>query len=93
MFDYLSSNYFKSIYPITIMGSRQRQETKILQDIGASVSIVKEGFLRILNHENRQKPCSSALKTSGGNLPEAHCKMWLDVTVNEHSFPHMGEIQ
>lgn len=73
---------------MTIKGIFQGVETTILLDTGASVSIGKEGFLHILNHENRRIPCPSALKTASGDLIEAHSNVGLDVTVNKHPFPY-----
>ncbi|XP_018651543.1 LOW QUALITY PROTEIN: KRAB-A domain-containing protein [Schistosoma mansoni] len=87
-FSHLSSYYSESVYPITIAGSLQGLQTTILLDTGASVSIVREGFLSTLNRINRQKPCSSTLKTAGGDLLDVRSKVWLEVTVNRHSFLH-----
>ncbi|CAH8599440.1 unnamed protein product [Schistosoma rodhaini] len=87
-FSHLSSYYSESVYPITIAGSLQGIQTIILLDTGASVSIVREGFLSTLDRISRQKPCFSTLKTAGGDLLEVRSKVCLEVTVNKRSFLH-----
>ncbi|CAH8528218.1 unnamed protein product [Schistosoma turkestanicum] len=85
---YLSSCHVNQIGPTTLKGIVQGVVTEILLDTGASVSLIKEEFLKRLNHKAQRKRCSSALTTAGGEPLKVCYKTALDLTLGKCSFRH-----
>nr|CAX83699.1 Gag-Pol polyprotein [Schistosoma japonicum] len=83
---HLSSCHVNHACPITIRGRVQGAEIEILLDMVASVSLIKEKFLRKLNHKTQQNRCPSALITASDGPLKVCSKMWLDLTIEKHPF-------
>ncbi|CAI2734794.1 unnamed protein product [Schistosoma spindalis] len=85
---HLSSCHVNHISPTTLKGRVQGVEIDILLDTGASVSLIKEAFLKRLHHKVQQKRCSSALITASGDPLKVCYKTELDLTMERCSVRH-----
>ncbi|TNN13672.1 Gag-Pol polyprotein, partial [Schistosoma japonicum] len=85
---YLSSCHVNHTGPITLKCTVQGIVTEILLDTGASVSLIKEEFLKRLNHKAQYKRCSSALITADGEPLKVCYTTVLDLKIEKYSGSH-----